>query len=323
MNLYLGTNTGPNLLHEILDVPPVGESITSPMGRERYYNKAELIILISPATQVAKSGAYNNFATTVPWASVQKTVGAGGKTTGFVDLSPQFLDKREGTVMQVTEVDVQGFTNTSAYLTSVLGRPVRTLYVADLRTGSVNLPAVRLVNGQNLPAAGLTVATPNPLYVRGHYNAPSSALGTTNTTLTAPASLVCDALTVLSTGWSDDHSYYPLAYRRAANTTINAAVITGITPTGGGYYSGGAENILRMLENWRGRTLTFNGSLVVLYASETALSPWGAGWDVYDSGTRKYNFDQNFLNAAKLPSGTPNLRAAFRSVGTPIAAGAK
>jgi hypothetical protein len=54
------------------------------------------------------------------------------------------------------------------------------------------------IAGVNQPS-GFTVATPNPLYVWGNYNCPNSAyLGTTNTTTDYPASLVSDALTILS-----------------------------------------------------------------------------------------------------------------------------
>jgi hypothetical protein len=72
---------------------------------------------------------------------------------------------------------------------------------------SSTMPGVRLVNGHTLLPKGLTIATPNPLYVRGQYNVSTNGattpLPTTNTTKTLPASLVGDSITVLSTSWND------------------------------------------------------------------------------------------------------------------------
>jgi hypothetical protein len=170
-----------------------------------------------------------------------------------------------------------------------------------------------LINGQTLPSAGLTVATLNPLYVKGHYNAPSGALGTTNTSATAPASLVADAITVLSGSWNDADSGDDLSERDASSTTINAGVIAGIVPSGGGNFSGGVYNFLRMLEDWGGTTLTFNGSMVALYSSQIATAPWVGSGDVYGPPTRKYSLDWNFKNPAKLPPGTPELKMLVRS----------
>ena len=90
--------------------------------------------------------------------------------------------------------------------------------IAPITSGQ--LTAVRLKNGTTIPTnmvniagnnqpSGFTVATPNPLYVWGNYNCPNSAyLDTTNTTYDSdyPASLVSDALTILSPNWVDSQS---------------------------------------------------------------------------------------------------------------------
>jgi hypothetical protein len=154
----------------------------------------------------------------------------------------------------------------------------------------------------------LTVASPQPVYIRGHFNAPETFRGTTNTTQCLPGAIVADAVTVLSSSWNDQNSQAPLTSRRAGATTVNAAIITGIVPTGGGFYSGGAENYLRLLEDWRNITLTFNGSMAVFYPSMVANSPWGALDDVYYPPRRQFSPDGNFQDAAKLPAGTPMLR---------------
>ena len=221
------------------------------------------------------------------------------------------------------EIDVIKFNNNYAALAALLGRNPKSIYVADLRTQTAATESgVRLVNGQTIPSAGLTVATPNPLYVKGHFNAYSAHLGTTNTTKAIPASLVADAITILSGNWNDGNSGSTLGSRTASDTTINAAVLTGIVPTGNGYYSGGAENSIRLLEDWSNKTLTFNGSTVVLFYSQFATAPWGASQDVYNPPIRNWSFDRNFIDPAKLPLGTPELRTLFRGEVTTLQANA-
>ena len=303
LNLPLGISNNPTNLHALIDIPPGSESANSLLGVQRFYNKADLIILVSNATVIATSGAYNNFSTTVcpPWSSI----------SSFVQTNITSFDKREGKSIQATQIDLQNFNSAYSGFTTQLGRPVKILYVADLRsTDSTTLSGVKLVNGQTLPANGLTIATYNPLYVKGHYNAPAGALGTANTTGTAPAALIADAVTVLSGLWNDGDGSKSLnaPARNATDTTINAAVLGGIVPSAYGNYSGGVENFLRLLEDWTSRTLTFNGSMVALFPSKTATAYWGNNSDISRPPQRAYAFDLNFKDNAKLPPGTPEVR---------------
>ncbi len=66
LKLPMGVANSPANLRGIVEIPPVAELATSPMGRQRYYNKADLVILVSDSKVVATSGAYNNFAVTIP-----------------------------------------------------------------------------------------------------------------------------------------------------------------------------------------------------------------------------------------------------------------
>lgn len=299
-----GQTPTPALMRSMLDIPPAGESRTSVLGLQRYFNKADLILLISNNTVVAKSGAYNGFAVTIPWTT---------EINRFVDTNEYFFDKRESREVQATEIDLGTFASRYTQLRALLGRDPVTVYIADLRSvDSQHISGIRLKNGDSLPAPGLVIATPNPLYVEGHFNAFASHRGTTNTSRCVPAAVVADSLTILSEGWRDDRSYDGLHRRSARSTTFNAAVITGIVPTRGGMYSGGFENALRLLEDWSGETLTFNGSLVVLFESLVATAPWGAP-DVYDAPTRRFGWDSNFATAVRLPAGTPELRTVVRS----------
>src|SRR5437879_798134 len=216
LNLPLGISNNPTNLHALIEIPPPPDASTL-LGQQRYYNKGDLVILVSNATVTAKSGAYNNFATPVPWASISNFVNT--------NLSISFVDKRESRdgskPMQVTEIDLQQFSNSYDNLTTILGRNVKILYVADLRSITGTEPGVRLINGQTL-RAGLTVATLNPLYVKGNYNAPTP--GSTNTSGTVPASLIGDAFTILSGDWKDSDGGKAIKNpaRNATNTTVNA-----------------------------------------------------------------------------------------------------
>jgi hypothetical protein len=209
------------------------------------------------------------------------------------------------------------------------------MYAADNRSyNSSQLTAVRLKNAQTIPAnmvniagvnqpTGFTVVTPNPLFVKGHYNCPNSTyLGTTNTTTDYPASLASDALTVLSGNWDDTESGLSLgnsSKNKATATTLNAAILTGIVPsTGSGatQFSGGAMNITRLLEDWGNGgsvTLTLNTSIVNLFASNRATNQFQNPGIYYYAPTRQFSFDQNFLNYTKQPPGTPMLGVVLRA----------
>jgi hypothetical protein len=172
------------------------------------------------------------------------------------------------------------------------------------------------------PIFGLTIATPQPLYILGNYNVQtnggSPVLGSTNTASTYPAALMADAITILSTTWSDNYnSSTPLSSRIPGDTTVNAAILTGIVPTVptiSGNYSGGVENFLRLLEDWNGGiTLTYNGSIVVMFASQYATNYWGNS-SYYGAPNHNWSFDQNFANGL-LPPLTPDTKAVIRTVG--------
>ena len=242
------------------------------------------------------------------------------ETTGLITTNKTFFNKREAKTIQLTELKIKKFNDLGNkiynFFISKIGRSLKTLYVADLRTQTGNSqPGVRLSETKQLPPFGLTVVTLNPLYVKDHFNCPVAAhQGTTNTTASLPAALIADAVTLLSPDWKDGDSSKALNDRRADHMTVNAAILTGIVPTGGGDYSGGLENLVRLLEDWSSgpRTLTINGSLVALFYSQTATAPWGT-FDVYAPPSRRFARDPNFSDPNKLPDKTPQVRAVIRS----------
>lgn len=323
LNLPIGPSATPTVLREIVEAPTTAESATSLLAQQRLYNKAELIITVTNSTVVGRSGGYNGGAVTVPW------LGSRGIVTRN---AVGFYDARQCDDVQLTEFDLAKFLLNYDELTTLLGRPVKVLWIQDLGgnsappdpvtllpNGKVKKPkkkdlattiglnptnaltGVRVLNAQTLPSLGLTIATPDPLYVRGNFNLNG-----------VPACLAADAITILSGNWVDAKGSTNLPYRVATDTTVNAAIITGIVPTGSGAYSGGAENALRFLENWSGKTFTFSGSIAVLYFSEYAQAPWG-GPNVYSPPNRNWSYDPKLSQAATTPPGMPAARAIFRS----------
>jgi hypothetical protein len=204
------------------------------------------------------------------------------------------------------------------------GHPIDSIYIYNsVPLANLNLPAVRMINGQQLPSAkGLTIATPMPIYVKGDYNVTKdgvlfSYIPVGNTTYTYPASLLGDSITILSSGWSD--TTITKLPSTSSNTTINAACFEGIVPsiTVGGvkHYSGGLENFIRLLESWN-TTLTYNGSIVVMFPSIYATNYWRPTGNYYNAPNRQWGFDTNFMSQAGMPPCAPQAKAIIRGTWT-------
>jgi len=157
-------------------------------------------------------------------------------------------------------------------------------------------------SGAELGGNGFTLATPNPLYVRGNFN----------TTNPKPVMLAGDAITLLSNSWNDGDGALLIgdAGRSASNTGINAALVTGIVPAGGGYGSGWVANVIRLLENWNGYELAFNGSMAVLYHSESATGVFYHGTYYRAPGLRTFAFTNFFSTLGQ--ANVPALKMALR-----------
>ena len=50
LTLPIGTNNTPDAVREILNMPPAGEPLNSSMGMQRFFNKADLVLLVSNST---------------------------------------------------------------------------------------------------------------------------------------------------------------------------------------------------------------------------------------------------------------------------------
>ncbi|HTV63269.1 MAG TPA: immunoglobulin domain-containing protein, partial [Verrucomicrobiae bacterium] len=277
------------------------------------------------------------------------TTNWGVKYAGWSFLTNvSFYDYRESKTVQAVEIvvsnldawitnnGVNGGSNWNYALTADNGRGIDSVYVYNsVPMTSSQLPAVRVIGGAQLPYSlvvisgttytndGLTIATPQPMYVAGDYNvrlatdAAGSRPGASNMAHTYPAAILADAVTVLSDSWEDSYNSATfLTARTPTSTAITAAVIEGIVPSSTNYpqvggvtgYSGGLENFLRLLEDWSGSiSLTYNGSIAVLFPSQYATNFWQTTGHYYNAPVRVWSFDTNFENSALLPVLTPDL----------------
>jgi hypothetical protein len=346
----IGTNNSPSAVEALLNLPPSSISVPSANGYSTngatyLYNSADLIVTNDvTGTNIAVYYDNQNNATKltlIPPDVVVVTTNNGVASTNayysFVT-NATFYDYRESDTVQATQLSV---TNLNNWLTNVSarggaqyntmnnsgstskGHGINSVYVySSVPPSTTTLPAVRVVGGQQLPSAGLTVATPLPLYVQGNYNTTTnginfaSTLGSTTNGNTVPAALMGDSITVLSSAWQDSYNANTsLGSRNPTSTTINAATLEGIVQSvktsGNKYYSGGLENFLRLEENWGGKTLTYNGSIVVLFPSQYATNAWNLNY--YSVPNRQWGFDLNYTKGTQyLPPLTPQVREIIR-----------
>jgi hypothetical protein len=317
--LPIGVTNTPTAVRELIEPPPPGEDPNSPLGRARYYNLADMVLVVTNSgtnfVVTGTSGRGNGFATPIPTNELSL----------FVSTSASFWDARESKTVLPVDINIANLTAWSATnsdVRKVLGSmDVSSVYVLDARTlpGS-NLGAVRVSQGTQLPPRGLTVATASPLYVWGHYNQYNPAnLGTSNTSTTLPASIAADAVTILSGNWSDANSSAAVASRSATPTTVNAALLAGAVNTAGGAYGGGMENFPRFLESWGlSNPFTYNGAMVKMFPSLYATNTWGNS-NVYDPPMRNWTYDINFDDPTRLPPLTPAFAKVVRGIWTTLA----
>ncbi len=333
--------------HAIIEVPPprTAEDPMSSVGQSRLFNQAQVVIIVTnpvvggtnslnPTVYVTLQTAYNGQNPGSDNTRIQCTLTNAIDTNldnnatlalPFLSVTNTFYDQRQGVTNFVTEIDVAGYASWLATNTTATNKfssaPADILYVADRRNvnSTVRQAAVRLVNGSKLPYnndLGFTVATQNPLYVKGSYNTSvtgvsgnSLGLGATTNGASVPAALLCDAITILSANWQDNNSSSGYGARaNPANMTLNAALVTGAIPSTGtdaSTFSGGVQNLTRFLENWSGFTLTLNTSIVNLYNSQIATNQFKMPGVYYNPPTRNWGFDTTYYSPDKQPPGIP------------------
>lgn len=199
---------------------------------------------------------------------------------------------------------------------------------------------VRLVNASVLPGVydsanpantkGFTFASENGVYVKGNYNATGAGISKDNSVTPpenyspqnsathVPASIVGDAVIILSNNWNDAQSFiYPFSSdnRVASDTVVRFAMLAGDAETGDksiayspsqfGQLNGGVHNFKRFLEKWTDKRLNYSGSLINLFNSQNNNGFQKCCTVVYSPPIRDWTFDPSFLTLDRLPPGTP------------------
>jgi len=283
-----------NRMHWILEQPAVSDYGTA-TGNQRFVNKADVVVVINSAGNISVNKGPKHGS-----AFVANLLPVG------VMYSTNLYDGREARTAQLSVLRADMVPSWMGTLFGGAAPTHPTIYVDDQRSwgAAAKFSAVRVEDGAVLGGNGFTLATPNPLYVRGSFNA----------TNPKPLMLAGDAVTILSSAWEDpEPDLYPSifdAQRAAIDTSVNAAIITGIVPAGGGYGSGWVANILRLSENWNGHQLNFNGSLAVLYHSEAATGPFYHGTYYRVPDQRIFSFTNFFSTLGQ--TNVPALKMALR-----------
>jgi hypothetical protein len=200
-----------------------------------------------------------------------------------------FYDHRERRTMYVTELDIGAMIANGTCPSNGI------IYISGSAAGD----AVRLINAETLPPGGLSIITDNPVYTYGNYNISP----------VRPASIISDAVTVLSQDFDDEATLHGFVNQQAAETWVNACLMTGTQETVwygglGGECNGGLDTAIRFLERWSNTYLHFRGSLISLWRSEQATGVWRNG-SYFSPPIRDYGFDPDLLDPGNLPPGAP------------------
>jgi len=320
---------------------PAPEELDPDPGR-MYFSQAHLRLRLNlfnnpPTVEVVRQDGNVDFLATSYLNVCPGTI--GGRAVGHSDT---FFDNREGKAIQMLEVDLQALLD-CAHLHNLLRGGVRldddtygglvfhlTVHGPNSRARG-NGYGVRIRNGayigSSIPGAprprGLTIVSDQPAYIQGDFNRNENWI---------PAAFLVDAINILSNAWDSDHrSRQPLAQRRASETEVNAAFLSGTDITGGvegvggqdrGQYNGGLENYPRFHEAWQWRsgndrtfvTFTYRGSFVSLGSSRKAGGRWCYGMDncngyatfhgTYEAPRREWSYDVRF-SQGQLPPLSP------------------
>ncbi|HXQ81818.1 MAG TPA: hypothetical protein VN775_10920 [Opitutaceae bacterium] len=204
-----------------------------------------------------------------------------------------------------------------------------------------NLNAILVANATTTPnfndpngnPYGFSISSNNGVFVQGDYN--TTQINVAGTLINNPSAIMADAVTAVSQAWSPGESGSPIAGRVAvasapttdpwpgtinppsagtpSGMTINAAILTGNTPSTMTTNSGGVQNLVRMEEDWwsPGLTLTLMGSLGQLFVSDYFKGDYvgnsfqaSIGDKVYiQPATRNMDYDAGFKTRA--PNSTP------------------
>ena len=164
---------------------------------------------------------------------------------------------------------------------------------------------------------GFTVASEQPVYVMGNYNANDGDGFSNWASDHVPSAIIADSVTLLSQGWTDENDFanpLNLGNRPATESRFRLAMAAGKNVTwqnpaktirADWGTDGGVHNFLRYLENWN-TTSHYRGSMVSFFYSHYGTGVFKTG-EVYSPPTRDYSFDTDFTSIKNMPPGTPHL----------------
>ena len=109
LTLPIGTTN----VHELINMPPTGESINSSVGQARYYNKADMVLLVSNSTVTltlknAPGDAQATNITANYFPTNSSPTNYVQVTTNFpwLSITNTFTDQRESDTVKVTDIDM-------------------------------------------------------------------------------------------------------------------------------------------------------------------------------------------------------------------------
>lgn len=293
------TNLNNESYHELIETRE--NSQTDPLASVRLANQADYQIFIDSSNNITARDKNGANITGSTLTNIRNAI-----TTNVA-----IQDQREATAVRLASVNVGALTAAlpSAKVlyikdTTPNGQTVSSKIGGTGTTVSTTQRAIRLTNGAVLPSGGLTLVSVNPVYIQGNYNTGSGTVPSNSGTFTSPtssgytrrgAAVMADAITVLSPSWNDSNSGLAISNRTATSATVNAALVTGHVPSANGEYSGGGENFVRFLEDWKTANFCYYGSMVQLFKSKTAVGPWTGAGSVFKAPLNsRYFYDTNF-----------------------------
>ncbi len=270
---------------------------------ERMYTRASLVITVDDdgtPHYTKKDGTEMNLSN---FAGVLTDFSANPGTTPPIFVK-SVADQRENCDVYITEINVDVLnTQLQTYFPDFAG----SLYVNLKNAYAVHPSAIRLKNGASTPIPagadkGFSVTTNGGIYVVGNYN--TDTRDADGNPVVNPAMLMGDSVTLLSTNWDDNKANQPIDQRHATpgTTTINAGVLTGNVSATSEHSSGGAQNLIRYLEDWGGVNVVIKGSLGRLFDSKYFIRTWRQPGDIYRQPfSRSFIYDTTFQSGAPPP----------------------
>jgi hypothetical protein len=248
--------------------------------------------------------------------------------------------------MDVTDIDMKklkkvlddwtGADGSSAGTGAPLPKEGIILYIGDSSSGPTTAAGrekgLRIINGQQLPYGGLTMATDMMTYIRGDYNTGNTDFGNsgtkkvdTNNTDSSfndfsqknyainfkdytnstdnylpenyPSAIIADFIKLQSNAWTDSGNAAASNTRpAAAATTYNFAMVMGDKPKSiKEFDTGGLHNFPKFMENWENKESTIIGSFIQLWTSKYNNMGHGGDEKFYKPPLRNWGFAGNYL----------------------------